>query len=263
MSFPSPAVTGVTSKGGFLSLIQVTSLSPGVFPASTYPIRPGVYPRAPQGCPTRGHNANCLRAHGCVGGRVRRVGVFGGTFDPPHVGHLVTAVNVRYALGLDVVLLVVANVPWQKAMRPVSPAADRLAMVEAAVGGIEGLEASRVELDRGGDSYTADTLAELRRRSPSDELFLVLGSDAAGGLPTWVRAEEVRALATLVVVTRPGSEALDPPAGWVHVGVEVPRLEVSSTDLRARVVDGRPLDWLVTAPVVAAIRERGLYRPRR
>ncbi len=188
-----------------------------------------------------------------------RIAVFGGTFDPIHVGHLVTAVNVRHDLGLDRVLLMVANDPWQKAALPVSPAVHRLAMVEAAVADVEGIEASALEIDRGGRSYTADTLAELRRRHPGAELFVVLGSDAAAALETWERVEEVRALATLVVVTRPGAEALAPPAGWDHRVVEVPRLEVSSTDLRARVGDGRPLDWLVTERVVHLIRALGLY----
>ena len=111
----------------------------------------------------------------------RRIGVFGGTFDPPHVGHLVTAVNVRHALDLDVVLLVVASDPWQKSHRELTPAADRLAMVEAAVGDVAGLEASDLELRRGGRSYTADTLAELGRFHPGAELVLVLGIDAAAG----------------------------------------------------------------------------------
>lgn len=188
-----------------------------------------------------------------------RIGIFGGTFDPIHVGHLVTAVNVQHALSLDRVLLVVANDPWQKAALPVTPAPDRLAMVQAAVNNVAGLEASALEIDRGDASYTADTLAFLHRQRPADELYLILGSDAAAGLPTWERVSEVRALATLVVVTRPGADALAPPPGWSHRQVEVPRLEVSSTDLRARFADGRPLDWLVTDEVVHVIRERGLY----
>ena len=187
--------------------------------------------------------------------------MFGGTFDPPHVGHLVTAVNVRHALGLDVVFLVVANEPWQKTgTRAVTPAADRFALVTAAVGEVEGLEASDVELRRGGTSYTADTLADLATAHPGAALFLVLGSDAAGGLPTWERAEEVRDGAAIVVVTRPGAEDGAPPPGWTWTRVETPRLEVSSTDLRARVADGRPLDYLLTPPVIACIEARGLYR---
>ena len=190
-----------------------------------------------------------------------RIGVFGGTFDPPHVGHLVVAVNARYALQLDRLLLVVAHDPWQKSQtRALSSAGDRLAMVQAAVADVEGLEASAIELDRGGVSFTADTLAALRTEDPSRELFLIVGSDAAAGLPTWERGEEVRKLATIVVATRPGAEEASPPPGWAWRRLETPRLEVSSTDLRARFVDGRPLDYLLTAPVIDCIRTRGLYR---
>lgn len=197
-----------------------------------------------------------------MSGPVReRLGIFGGTFDPPHVGHLVTAVNVRHELALDRVLLVVNDQPWQKlGTRDISPADDRFAMVEAAVGKVEGLEASRIEVDRGGMSYTADTLRQLLDDDPDRDLFVILGSDAAAGLPTWERAAEVRALSTIVVVERPGTHEVEPPAGWSWVRVEVPRLEVSSTDLRARVSDGRPLDYLLTPEVIATIDERGLYR---
>jgi nicotinate-nucleotide adenylyltransferase len=190
-----------------------------------------------------------------------RLGVFGGTFDPPHVGHLVTAVNVRHTLGLDCVLFVVANDPWQKhGSRKISSAADRLAMVEAAVGDVEGLEVSAIEVERGGISYTADTLAELHGRDPEGDLFLILGSDAAIGLPTWERVDDVRRLARVVVVTRPAADEGAPPPGWEWQRVEVPRLEVSSTDLRERVRDGRPLDYLLTPEVMACIAERRLYR---
>jgi len=190
----------------------------------------------------------------------RRIGVFGGTFDPPHVGHLVTAVNVRHELDLDVVLLVVANDPWQKSGgREVTPAADRLAMVEAAVGDVPGLEVSDIEIRRGGTSYTADTLAQLHTDHPSASLHLVLGSDAAAGLLTWERHEEVRDAAAIAVVTRPGAEQASAPPGWRWTAVEAPRLEVSSTDLRARVADGRPLDYLLTPPVIDTIRRRRLY----
>lgn len=191
-----------------------------------------------------------------------RLGIFGGTFDPPHVGHLVTAVNVRHALALDRVLLVVAHDPWQKeGTRAISPASDRLALVEAAVGGVDGLEASDLELRRGGPSYSADTLAELAAEDPSRELFLVVGSDAAAGLVTWERLDEVRRLAELVIVDRPGTDpTYQLPPGFHVRRVEAPRLEVSSTDLRARVVDGRPLDYLLTPAVIASIEQRRLYR---
>ena len=188
-----------------------------------------------------------------------RIGLFGGTFDPPHVGHLVTAVNVRHALNLDRVLLMVANNPWQKeGSRALTPAEDRAALVEAAVTNVPGIEVGYDEIRRGGPSYTADTLGELATRHPGAELFTIVGDDAAAGFPTWERFPEVLKLSTVVVVDRPGAPVVL-PTGIPWVRVEVPRLEVSSTDLRARFSDGRPLDYLVTAPVMKVIRERGLY----
>jgi nicotinate-nucleotide adenylyltransferase len=195
-----------------------------------------------------------------MAGPGQRTGVLGGTFDPPHIGHLLAAVNVRHALDLDEVLLVVANDPWQKSSdRPVTPAVDRLAMVEAAVEGLDGLHASDLEVRRGGPSYMVDTLRDLGRRDPEGERFLVLGSDAAAGVLTWDRAEQLPRLATLVLVDRPGIPCDPPPVGWAFHRVEIPRIEVASTDLRARVIDGRPLDLLVAPGVWSLIRERRLY----
>lgn len=198
-------------------------------------------------------------------GQGRRIGLFGGTFDPPHVGHLVTAVNVRHALELDEVILMVANVPWQKeGTRAITPAEDRLAMVEAAVRGVPGLVAGRWEIDRGGPSYTAETLEALTQTWPGAQFFTIIGDDAAAGLHTWERIDTVCRLSDIVVVDRPGHHVPVPPGALdledrcLHV--EVPHLEVSSTDLRARFVDGRPLDYLVIEPVLAVIRERSLYR---
>ena len=192
----------------------------------------------------------------------QRIGILGGTFDPIHVGHLVAAVNAKSALGLDRVLMVVANIPWQKAgSRAVSSAEDRLDLVAAAVGGVPGLEASRLEIDRGGESYTADTLAELHEAAPGDELFLIVGWDVVGDLTTWERHEEIKRLATLVVVNRPGAgppSGLD-EAGWRVAEVTVPNLEISSTDLRARAAGGRPLDYLVPEAAVRFIAARGMY----
>ncbi len=193
-------------------------------------------------------------------GSGERLGIFGGTFDPPHVGHLVAAVNVRYALGLDRVLLTVANVPWQKlGSRRLSAAPDRLAMVAAAVEDVEGLEASDIELERGGESFTIDTVDHLLAEDPTRVLYVIVGQDAAAGMPTWDRIDELRSRAELVVVERPGV-TVDLPVGWRFRRVEVPRLEVSSTDLRARVTDGRPLDYLVPPGAVAALMARRLYR---
>lgn len=189
----------------------------------------------------------------------QHIGVFGGTFDPPHVGHLVTAVNVRHALSLDRVILMVANVPWQKVgQRDITPADDRLAMVDAAVREVDCLEAGDHEIRAGGDSYTADTLAWLTQQHPGARLYTIVGDDAAAGIHTWGRVDEVLSLSRMVVVDRPGGRVtLDETIDWIRV--EVPHLEVSSTDLRARCVDGRPLDYLVTDPVLDVIRSRGLY----
>ena len=167
-----------------------------------------------------------------------RIGILGGTFDPVHIGHLAAAVDVRHDLRLDRVLLVVANSPWQKVgIRPISPAEDRYAMVAAAVADLEGIEASRLELDRGGPSYTVETLEALS--AEDTELFLVVGSDVVDDLDTWMRADDVRRLATVVAVPRV--------------------LAVSSSDLRRRAAEGRPLDVLVPAPALRVLRERGLY----
>jgi nicotinate-nucleotide adenylyltransferase len=190
----------------------------------------------------------------------RRVGILGGTFDPPHIGHLAMAVEVRDALALDVVLLVVAHEPWQKVgTRRVSPSADRLALVEAAVADLEGLEASDVEIRHGGPSYTADTLAALAAAGPEDELWVVLGADAAAGLPTWERGGEVAERARLVVAARDG-ESGSPPPGWSWRTVPITRLDVSSTDLRERVAAGRTIEVLVPAAVRREIEARALYR---
>mgnify|MGYP002633385577 FL=1 len=188
-----------------------------------------------------------------------RVGLFGGTFDPPHLGHLVTAVNVRHVLKLDLVVLMVANDPWQKhGTREVASAVDRLAMVQAAIKGVDGLVAGDDEISRGGPSFTADTLIALGQRYKGAELFTIVGDDAAAIFGSWQRASEIAKLSTLVVVDRPGSPLM-PPSEFVWNRVEVPRLEVSSTDLRERFVDGRPLDYLVSNEVLKVIAERGLY----
>ncbi len=194
------------------------------------------------------------------GKRRGRLGVFGGTFDPPHIGHLVAISEVRHALALDLVLMVVADEPWQKEdQRAVSPAADRLALVAAALEGVDGIEPSTIEIDRGGPSYTADTLEALHQSRPSDDLFLVLGADAAAGIDTWERPERIADLATLVVVDRPGvSVPLPDRFRWERV--VSPAVDVSSTDLRVRVAEGRPIDFLTPHGVVTCIDRRRLYR---
>jgi nicotinate-nucleotide adenylyltransferase len=185
-----------------------------------------------------------------------RIGVLGGTFDPIHIAHLVAAVSVRHSLALDRVLLVVAGDPWQKEGTVVASAQDRLAMAQAAVEGLDGIEVSALEVERSGPTYTVDTLRALE--AADRELFLVVGADVAAGIDGWHRADEVRAAATLVVVSRDGHDGDEPPGGAAH-RVRIPRLEVASSDLRARVARGEPIDVLVPVGAVRVIRERRLY----
>jgi nicotinate-nucleotide adenylyltransferase len=189
---------------------------------------------------------------------MERLGVFGGTFDPVHVGHVVVAVDTRAALQLDRVLLVVAGDPWQKRGQVVASARDRLELVEAAVEEVEGVEASAVEIERDGASVTADTLETLA--GPHRELFLVLGADAVANMSTWRRLDETRDLATVVVVERQGDVHASPPGeGWRVERVSIPRLDVSSTDVRERLAARRPIDGLVPPAVVRVIAARGIY----
>lgn len=193
----------------------------------------------------------------------RRIGLLGGTFDPPHVGHLVTGVEVLEQLRLDVMLLVVANDPWQKSdAAAVTPPEDRLAMVRAAVDGVDGLECSDMEVRRGGPTYTADTLEELHAAEPGVEIHLVLGADAAAGLTTWKRHERVAELAEVVVVGRGGVDRSSLPGFRVRQ-VQVPRLDISSSELRERLRTGRSARWLLPDGVLDVVHERRLYGVRR
>lgn len=184
----------------------------------------------------------------------QKIGLFGGTFEPPHVGHLAAAWNVRQILSLDSVWLVVANDPWQKTgERQVTPAATRLRWVESAVAGVDGLAASAVEIEAGGASYTIDTVASLRASRPEVVWSVIVGADVVGGLDTWHRADELAAMVEIVAVDRPGSERVEPPPGWTVSWVEVPPVDLSSSRLRSLARLGRDLRFLVPDPVAAEI----------
>jgi nicotinate-nucleotide adenylyltransferase len=192
-----------------------------------------------------------------------RIGVFGGTFDPPHIGHLAVAAECRGALRLDRMLLVVAGEPWQKVDdRRISPADVRLDLTAAAVAPYPGLEVSDIEVRRSGPSYTADTLGELSKLHPGAELFVVLGADAARGLPTWERVDEVIDGATLVVCARDGGFG-ELPDGVHWRRITVPRIDVSSTDIRERVAAGRSIEVLVPPGATLSIGRHSLYRDPR
>ncbi|MFN0029954.1 MAG: nicotinate-nucleotide adenylyltransferase [Acidimicrobiales bacterium] len=192
--------------------------------------------------------------------RPERLGVFGGTFDPPHIGHLVAALYSFEAISLDRLMFVVANVPWQKVpQRLISPVEHRLAMVRAAIADQRGFEVSTVEIERAGNSYMVDTLQELRLRNPGSELFLIVGADAAAGIPTWHQPERLAALATVVVVDRAEVATVHLPGFEVRT-VPMPAIGLSSTALRARVGRGGALRWQVPPAVDALIQQLGLYR---
>jgi nicotinate-nucleotide adenylyltransferase len=199
------------------------------------------------------------------GVRGERLGVLGGTFDPPHAGHVAAAAACRDRLGLDRVLFVVANDPWQKSpVRVISPAEDRLAMVAAAVEGIDGAEASRIELDRGGPSYTIETveaLAEAARAEgiPPPEVFLIVGADVVDTLSTWHRSGDLARAVTLVVVGRPGVETPRAVPGWRLEVVDGTGIDVSSSEVRTLVAEERPIGGLVPPAVEHCIALRGLY----
>ena len=188
-----------------------------------------------------------------------RIGLFGGTFDPIHQGHVEVADAVRTVLDLDRMLVVVANHPWQKQDRPVTPAEDRFAMVVAALADHPGLEPSRLELDRGGPSYTIDTVRHLLDDEPGAELFVVVGADVVAALDTWHEHEQLRERVTLAVVDRPGVDQVRPPAGWRSVRVAVSPVDVSSSELRTILESGGSVAGLVPEAVIRCMSERGLY----
>lgn len=189
------------------------------------------------------------------------IGIFGGTFDPIHTGHLVAAVNAKYSANLDEIHLVVANLPWQKeGSRTLTPARVRFNLVEKALRGLDGFVASDLEIQRGGRSYTFDTLTEFARRFPRDQLYLVVGADAAIEMHSWEKGDELSKLSRLVVVTRPGFKIPSKILGWEQwQSVEIPSLDISSTDLRRRVRDGRPLQFLLPEFAVEFIKDNELY----
>lgn len=186
-----------------------------------------------------------------------RVGIFGGTFDPPHIGHLVVAQEVHHRLGLDRVLWIPAAIPPHKQGEAITPGPIRLEMVRAAIAGDERFAATDVELRRPGTSYTVDTLRELRAERPDDRMFLILGADQLSELDSWREPDEIRLLATIVGFAREGETP--PRIERVRI-VQVPRIDLASTELRRRVGTGEPIRFLVAERVDAIIRREGLYQ---
>lgn len=189
----------------------------------------------------------------------RRIGVMGGTFDPIHVGHLIVAAEALHSLNLTEVIFVPAAMPWQKS--PSESATNRLAMTRIAVASEPRFSVSDVDLVRGGNTYTVDTLADLATQHPDAELFLLLGTDALAGLASWKEPERIFGLAHVVCLARPG---VLPPSRETLPGevtfLTVPAIDISSSECRDRLRYGRPVRFMVTDAVCEYIQENNLYR---
>lgn len=195
--------------------------------------------------------------------QARRIGVMGGTFDPIHHGHLVAASEVAHRFQLDTVVFVPTGQPWQKDHKKVSPAEDRYLMTVVATASNPRFQVSRVDIDRGGPTYTTDTLNDLAQLYPGAELFFITGADAMHSIITWRDWEKMFDLAHFVGVTRPGYELHDDFVPEMHRErvslVEIPALAISSTDCRERSKGGRPVWYLVPDGVVQYISKHDLY----
>lgn len=195
-----------------------------------------------------------------------RLGLFGGTFDPIHLGHLILAESCREAIGLDRVWFVVAGAPPHKPGAR-TPVADRLEMVRIAVAGHPAFEVSEIEARKPGPHYSVETLDAIHRERPEDDLSFLIGADSLADLPFWRRPDRIASLATIVVVNRPGIDAID-PAQLPDLGPEarpirlvtVPPIGIASHDLRRRVAEGRSIRYQVPRGVEAYIEAQGLYR---
>ena len=194
----------------------------------------------------------CFRRPSPILGDVR-TGILGGTFDPIHIAHLHAAASALHQFDLDRVLLMPAGDPWQKPDRDITDSRHRVEMCRLAVAGEAELVVDEREVVRNGPTYTADTLATF---PDSEEIFLVLGSDALAGIHTWDRADEVLSRVTVLVAPRAGDFVFD----QIHAQpIEMGLLEISATDIRARAREGRPFRYLVTEPVYEYIRANDLY----
>jgi nicotinate-nucleotide adenylyltransferase len=196
----------------------------------------------------------------------RRVGVLGGAFNPPHLGHLLLAQEAASTLDLDEVVLVPTGVAPHKVIAP-EPGPDvRLEMTRLAIAGDERFRVSAVEVEREGPSFAYRTLELLKDEKPGSDLTFVMGADVAAGLEAWRRPERVLELAAIAIAERPGTDHAAVDATLERLGadrraapIEMPPVGISSSLVRARVGEGRPIRWMVPDPVAALITERGLY----
>lgn len=191
------------------------------------------------------------------------VGVFGGTFDPPHIGHLIVGEHVREALGLGKLIFVPTAIPPHKQDQQITDAHHRLSMLRLAAGDNPSLSVSSYEVEKGGVSYTVQTLTEFKRQMRGDAFYLLIGMDNLADFRTWREPEKILSLATVVVMTRPGVRpGADDFLGDPRVRlVEVPAIGIASTLLRQRVREGKSIRYFVPSDVEKYIVRHGLYRP--
>ena len=200
--------------------------------------------------------------------RTYRLGIMGGTFDPIHIGHLACADQARETFGLDAVVFVPAGNPVFKRDQRVTPAADRLAMCRIAVASNPAFDVSSIEIDRGGDTYTVDTLRHMRAHYPDNvELFFITGADAVFSIVKWRESSEIARLAKLIAVTRPGYEMSEEKKRYLAeqsefsvTYAEVIALAISSSDLRRRVSENKSIRYLTMQGVLDYVESHGLYR---
>lgn len=201
----------------------------------------------------------------------RRIGIFGGSFDPVHFGHLILADSCREALQLDEVRLIPAATSPLKPRGPVASDEDRVTMLKLALGGTSGLVVDTLEIDRGGVSYTIDTVAMIAQQEPAAELFLMIGADSVASLDRWHRPADLLRSVRLAVVSRGGHQPLDldhprsllndaERAEFQPLVIEMPEIELSSSELRDRVAQGRSIRFRTPRAVEAFIAAQGLYR---
>jgi len=196
-----------------------------------------------------------------------KTGVFGGTFDPVHNGHLAVAEEVREGLGLAEVLFVPAGQPWLDKAGPVSPAEHRLQMVSLAIADKPYFKLSTIEIERPGSTYTVDTMADLQVRLGGDKLFFILGWGSLAGLPRWKEPSRIIGLCRLVAVPRPGYprpdlkslEAKIPGLSQNVILLDTPEIDISASEIRERVAQGLPISQLVPEAVERYIKEHRLY----
>jgi nicotinate-nucleotide adenylyltransferase len=189
------------------------------------------------------------------------IGVFGGTFDPPHVGHLLVASHVCETLGLERMVFVPSSVSPHKRTGAHTPPEDRLAMVRLAVAGASQMEVSDLEVRRGGVSFTIDTLRVLHAGHPHDTLALLIGMDNVADFGSWKEPDGILDIARVVVMTRPGYRIPERENRYVRrmEMCDVPEVEIASRDIRRRVREGRSVRWMVTPEVEHYIRQHGFY----